>query len=111
METHARVVGALHVALGGLFALAAAAISALGLMTAREQGGLTLPAGATGALLLTPFVLMAALHLLAGFGFLRFKRWARSLVFALSLLALLNVPLGTGVGLYSFWVLYHTRHW
>jgi hypothetical protein len=111
MESHVRLVGALHVVLAGLFALALVAISSLGLLAKIEEGGLTLPAGVTGALLLSPLAAMALLHGLAGVGFLRFKRWARSLVFGLSFLELLNVPLGTALGGYSLWVLYHTRGW
>ena len=111
MDTHVRVVGALHVALGGLFALGALGLVVLGLLAAGSQGGLTLPAGVTGAMILTPLCLLTALHLAAGIGFLRLERWARSLVFVLSFVALLNVPLGTAVGGYSLWVLYHTRGW
>jgi hypothetical protein len=94
-----------------LIALALAALAALGWLTAEQQGGITLPQGLTATMIATPLSILAALHLAAGVGLVRFRRWARSLVFVLSFVALLNIPLGTAVGGYSLWVLYHTRGW
>jgi hypothetical protein len=111
LETHVRLVGGLHIAFGALIALALAALVTLGWLTVEPQGGLTLPAGVTAAMIATLLAILAALHLAAGIGLLRFRRWARSLVFVLSFVALLNIPLGTAVGGYSLWVLYHTRGW
>lgn len=111
METHVRLVGGLHIAFGALIALALTALATLGWLAAEEQGGLTLPAGVTAAMIATALAMLAALHLAAGVGLMRFRSWARSLVFVLSFIALLNAPLGTAVGGYSLWVLYHTRGW
>ena len=111
METHVRLVGALHIAFGALIALGVVALAALGCLAAGEQGGLTLPAGVTMAAVAAVLSMLAALHLAAGVGLIRFRRWARSIVFVLSFIALLNVPVGSVVGGYSLWVLYHTRGW
>jgi len=52
------------------------------------------------------FVLLkAALGFLAGWGLLRHESWARLLTIVLSFFALLHVPLGTALGIYSLWVL------
>jgi zinc-ribbon domain len=42
---------------------------------------------------------------LAGWGLLNREPWARMLTIVLSFLALLNVPFGTALGIYSLWVL------
>lgn len=111
METHVRLVGAIHIAFGALIALGVAALAALGWLAAGEPEGLTLPAGVTIATVAAVLSILAALHLAAGVGLVRFRRWARPIVFVLSFIALLNVPVGTAVGAYSLWVLYHTRGW
>ena len=50
-------------------------------------------------------VLMAALSLVAGFGLLNRKPWARTLAIVLALLALIKLPVGTAVGIYTLWVM------
>ena len=50
-------------------------------------------------------VLMAALSLVAGFGLLNRKPWARTLAIVLALLALIKLPVGTAVGIYTLWVI------
>jgi hypothetical protein len=36
---------------------------------------------------------------------LKYKSWARYLVLVLAILDLLNIPIGTAIGVYSIWVL------
>jgi hypothetical protein len=53
-------------------------------------------------------LLMAALGLpglLAGWGLLTHKPWARVLAIVVGILGLVNVPIGTAIGLYTLWVL------
>ena len=47
----------------------------------------------------------AALCVVAGFGLLERQHWARALVLILAGIALINVPLGTILGVYTLWVL------
>jgi hypothetical protein len=47
----------------------------------------------------------AALGFLAAWGLLRREPWARVLTLVLACLALLEIPLGTALGVYSLWVL------
>ena len=52
--------------------------------------------------------LLAALAvpgLLAGWGLLRRKSWGRALAIVVGLLSLINVPIGTAIGLYTLWAL------
>lgn len=53
-------------------------------------------------------VVMAALaipHIVTGIGLMRLKPWARPAGMIILTFSLLNVPLGTAVGLYGLWVL------
>ncbi len=61
--------------------------------------------------------LLAIPGLVAGFGLLARKNWARILAIVVAILGLLNFPLGTLIGLYAIWVLlqdaatgYFTQH-
>jgi len=53
----------------------------------------------------TAVLLKAVAGFFAGWGLLQRERWARTLTLVLSFLALLNIPLGTALGVYSLWVL------
>lgn len=44
-----------------------------------------------------------------GIALLGFRAWARTFGIILSILELVNVPLGTAVGLYGLWVLFSER--
>ncbi|HEU5100106.1 MAG TPA: hypothetical protein VFU22_13855 [Roseiflexaceae bacterium] len=53
-------------------------------------------------------LLMAVLGLpgvIAGYGLLRRKPWARTLAIVVGILNLINFPVGTAIGLYTLWVL------
>jgi len=53
-------------------------------------------------------LLMAALGLpgvIAGYGLLKRKPWARILAIVVGILNLINFPVGTAIGLYTLWVL------
>ncbi|MFQ5859797.1 MAG: hypothetical protein ACE5LU_29735, partial [Anaerolineae bacterium] len=56
---------------------------------------------AVGSLL----VVLAIPGMVAGYGLLRRKAWARILAMVVGFLGLINFPLGTAIGLYTFWVL------
>jgi len=111
MEKHVTVVGALHIGLGALGILAAfivlAATIAPGIFVLsfeREQEPLAILAtiGCGVALLL---IVLFAPAVIGGIGLLRFKPWARYLVLILAVFDLFNIPVGTAVGIYTFWVL------
>jgi hypothetical protein len=50
-------------------------------------------------------ILLSGPGVVGGIWLLRHKPWARYLVLVVSVLDLLNVPLGLGIGIYSIWVL------
>jgi hypothetical protein len=50
-------------------------------------------------------VVLSAPSIIAGIGLLKHKAWARILTLILAIIALMNVPIGTLIALYTFWVL------
>jgi hypothetical protein len=57
-------------------------------------------------------LLLAALALpglVAGYGLVTRKPWARLLAIVVGILGLLNFPIGTVIGLYALWVLFPSR--
>lgn len=56
--------------------------------------------------LLGGFLLIAALlGIIAGWGLLERKLWARTMAIVFGCIALLNIPFGTALGIYTLWVL------
>jgi hypothetical protein len=51
--------------------------------------------GEMGLLCLIPFVLVALIYFLVGWGLLALKGWARGFAFILAIIGLLNIPIGT----------------
>ena len=47
----------------------------------------------------------AATGFIAGWGLLRRQEWARTVALVVGFVALLNVPIGTALGIYTLWVL------
>jgi hypothetical protein len=111
MKQHVTIVGALHIGLSVLMLLAgvivAVVLVATGLLVAPTQGGeealpILLAVGLGVGLFL---VVLSVPGIVGGWGLLKYQSWARILVIILSLIDLLNVPIGTLVGGYSLWVL------
>jgi hypothetical protein len=51
----------------------------------------------------------AAAGFFAGWGLLKREEWARVVALVVGFIALLNVPIGTALGIYTLWVLLPTR--
>jgi hypothetical protein len=109
MKTHIEVVGLINIVSGILTILIGAIIFAVLLLvipaTNDPEGRIVLPVLASIAGFVT--LLFGIPSIVAGAGLLRFKPWARILTLILSILALLNIPVGTITGAYSIWVLTH----
>jgi hypothetical protein len=50
-------------------------------------------------------LLKSAAGFLAGWGLLQHESWARILALIIGFISLINVPLGTALGIYTMWVL------
>jgi hypothetical protein len=117
MREHVRILGIIHIVLGALGLLVA-----LVLLTIFGLGGAAAGAAAAhnndpdalvalpiiGAIGIGIFLLIAVFTipgLIAGVGLLKLRPWARILTIVLSAMNLLNVPIGTALGIYGLWVL------
>ena len=114
MDTHVRILGWLWIIFGVLGILGALCI---GISTA--GGGLIsqddtailvtlIVAVVCGGL----FFLGSALNIIAGVGLLKYKSWARILAIILGIVNLFGFPIGTALGIYTFWVMFNeeTKH-
>src|SRR4029077_21224156 len=73
----------------------------------RAQPGAQIPSFLQPLLSSIAFVILvkAALGLAAGAGLLQRAPWARILALVVGFIALLNLPFGTALGIYTIWVL------
>ena len=113
MDTHVKVLGVLHIAMGALGLIGALLLvlvfgSAAGIVGASgdPEAAVALPIiGITGTALV---VFVAALSLpgvIIGIGLVQFQPWARIGGLVLSIFDLIWVPFGTILGVYGLWVL------
>jgi len=116
MDTHVRVLGILHIVLGGLGVVVglgflllfggAASIVGMTAMPQDEKAFLAVPKlGVIGGAICVLALVVSLPAIIAGIGLLKFRPWARILTLVLSAINLLNVPIGTAIGVYGLWVL------
>ncbi len=114
MQTHVKVLAVLFIVLSAFGVLGALALMAVfggaagivGAAADSEGAAIALPIlGITGTLLTTFLLVLSLPGLIAGFGLLSFKPWARILSIVLCALHLINIPIGTIFGAYGLWVL------
>lgn len=104
-----------HLQLLGIFWIAYSAITILGgVVLVIIANALFGPAGHLGApAFLQPLltavgvflIVKSALGIAAGWGLLQRESWARILSLVLGFMALIHIPLGTALGIYTMWVL------
>ena len=114
METHVKVLAILYIALSALVALTAlfmlmalgGASAIVGSTASPDDAAIALPIiGVTGMALVTFLLALSLPGLIAGFGLLQRRSWARILTIVLSAVNLINIPFGTILGAYGLWVL------
>lgn len=114
MNTHVKVLGVLYLAVSALSLLFAlflllavgSAAGIVGIAADPGDAAIAIPIlGIAGTALGLMLLLLALPGLLAGWGLLTFRPWARVLGLVLSVLNLFNVPIGTVLGVYGLWVL------
>lgn len=107
-DKHLPILAWLHVAMGGLFILS-------GLFVLVFFGGIGLASGEREAFAILAVIgaavafflfLVGLPGILAGWGLLNRRLWARTLAIILGILNLVNVPLGTALGAYTLWLLW-----
>jgi len=111
MEKHVTLVGALHIGYGAFHVLCAllafpfiAGGGVLGGLIAEEEFVFFITFF-IATMVAVWVALISVPGIIGGIWLLKHKQWARYLILVVSVLALLNVPLGLGIGVYSIWVL------
>jgi len=111
MQKHVTIVGALHIAFAawGIMWAVFAAVLLIGIGSTLVGADQTAQSVLTTVGCIVPgfLFLLSVPGMIGGIGVLRLKPWARYMVLVLSVLDLLNIPLGTALGIYSIWVLVH----
>jgi hypothetical protein len=114
MQTHVKVLGILYLVVSSLSLLlavfllliTAGAAGVVGVSADPQDAAISIPVlGIAGAALAAFLVIFALPGLLAGYGLLNYKPWARILGIVLSAISLINIPIGTLLGVYGLWVL------
>jgi hypothetical protein len=107
MESHLTAVAALRIGyntLGVIFGLIILTVLAtIGAITHDEDANIIL--SIVGFVVGGGLIVLSIPGIIGGIGLLKHKEWARILVLILSAMDLINIPIGTAVGVYSIWVL------
>lgn len=114
MQTHVKVLGVIYLAVGGCMLLAALFLvvtmggvaGIVGAAAEPQDAAIAIPVlGFAGTALAAFLGIFSLPSLLAGFGLLTFKPWSRVVGIVLSAISLINIPIGTAIGIYGLWVL------
>jgi hypothetical protein len=118
MERHIKILGVLNIVWGAMGALTGLLLlvifgGAFGIVgTALHQTEATAAwpivaaVGGVVAGAITIYLLIVSIpSIVAGFGLLNFKPWARIVGIVVSALHLIHIPFGTALGIYGLWVL------
>jgi hypothetical protein len=111
MDKHITILGVLNLALGlaGLLATPFVLISMVGGGLAAGQLTEMLFVPALGVAITLLIVLFSLPPLVAGIALLRGTTWAHPLGLVVAAVNIVNIPLGTPVGVYGLWVLSRQR--
>ncbi len=107
LEQHVTVLGWLHI-IGNLFFVLIGLflfffLRTIGAVSGDPQALVVL--SVVGTFVGTLLTVLGLPGIVAGFGLLAHKEWARYLAIVLGVLNLLNAPIGTVIGIYTLWVL------
>ena len=107
MQKHVTAVAALHIGFS-IFGVV------IGLMVFFVLGTIAAFADDPEAMIVLPtiatlvgggLVLLSLPGIIGGIALLKYKNWARILILVVSVFDMLNIPLGTALAIYTFWVL------
>lgn len=107
MATHIKVLAWLHIVFGLFGSFIALLVFGGTMISLPFAGSLSNSAivGITGTFVSLLLGGMSLLQLVAGWGLLGRKSWARILTIVLGVISLIRFPLGTALGIYTLWVL------
>lgn len=118
MRDHVRILAILNIVFGSLGVLIGLAFlmffgglaGFVGWVAHEPDATVAVPVlGLIGGVIFFLLLLISLPGILAGVGLLKYQPWARILSIILSALNLINVPIGTALGVYGLWVLLSTQ--
>ena len=119
MQQHVKILGVIHIVMGGLCVLIGLVVmivflfgGALATVGAAHDPDAAIAGpvlGLIGGFLFFLIAVLAVPGIIAGVGLLKYRPWARILTIVLSALQLISVPIGTALGIYGFWVLLNSE--
>lgn len=107
MDKHLTLLGALHLGIAAVLLCVALVVFVVvvgGGVLSREADAIAITM-LIGTTVGTFLFLLALPGLLAGWGLLKRRRWSRILALVVGAVNLVNIPLGTALGVYTIWVL------
>ena len=111
MEKHVTLVAIINIVFGvmgvlvGLFLLV---VIICGGLISGDSEVMTIT-GIVGTTICGFFLLLSIPELIGGIGLLKRRGWARILVLIIGILDLVNLPIGTAIGIYTIWVLLNEK--
>jgi hypothetical protein len=106
-EKHVHLLGILHIVHSSLVLLLGLGIFMLmvgiGIISRDQDAALVL--GIIGTLVAGLMVFISIPGIVGGIGLLKLKPWGRILTLIVGILKLLDIPIGTALGVYTIWVL------
>ncbi len=112
MDTHLKVLAWLYIVFGilgsllGLGLMALLGIIGVAGAASDPDAWMAVPIlGFTGVALGVFMLILSVPGIIAGAGLLKYRPWARILTIVLSALNLMNIPIGTILGVYGLWVM------
>ena len=111
LELHVSIVGWLYILGNSIYLLVGGLglifLTSIGIAVQHAEAFRILSVvGGIGAVF---FTLLAVPGLIAGYGLLKRKSWARILALVLAVFGLINFPIGTIISVYTLWVLLQTE--
>ena len=107
MEQQVTIVGALMIGLSVFGILIALFIfillAGIGSLVEDQEASVVLVA--IGSFLAFFLIILSIPGIIGGIGLFKRREWARILVIILSAMQLINIPIGTAIGIYSIWVM------
>lgn len=107
MRDHVRILGWCFIVYSAIIVLVGLGIGGIVLFGGAISGDqqAMLITGAVGAAIACFLIVVSLPGMLAGLGLLKMQPWARIVAVIVGVLHLLSFPFGTGLGVYTLWVL------
>ena len=107
MAKHITLAAVLNIGIGVLAILTAVIVFIIMVATGLASGDPTAitVTSIVGSAIAVFLVIVSVPQIVGGIGLLKRKSWSRILMLVVSVLQLLNIPLGTALGIYTIWVL------